>query len=230
MPDDPAIPEPVPAATVVLLRERDSTTEVLMLRKNADIDFGGMWVFPGGCIEDTDFTAGGDICAAARAAAARETAEETGIEADPAEFQWFARWTPPALRRKRFKTWFFAAAIDGADAVTIDGDEIHGYQWISPTRALEHHHEGRIRLVAPTWVTLYYLSRYPSLDALMTRLAASPAKDYQSRPVKDEAGHHAVLWRGDAGYDTWDASVPGERHRLVIQGDRYLFENTIEPY
>ena len=38
--DEPAIP----AATVVLLRDGAEGVEVLMLRKNARIDFGGMWV------------------------------------------------------------------------------------------------------------------------------------------------------------------------------------------
>ncbi|HAO56310.1 MAG TPA: NUDIX hydrolase, partial [Gammaproteobacteria bacterium] len=44
-----------PAATVVLLRDTDSGPEVLMLKKNARIDFGGMWVFPGGRIDEEDY-------------------------------------------------------------------------------------------------------------------------------------------------------------------------------
>ena len=44
----------IPAATVVLLRDGSEGVEVLMLKKNSKITFGGMWVFPGGKIEEQD--------------------------------------------------------------------------------------------------------------------------------------------------------------------------------
>ena len=45
----------IPAATVVLLRDYSSQLEVLMLHKASQIAFGGMWVFPGGRIDDADY-------------------------------------------------------------------------------------------------------------------------------------------------------------------------------
>ena len=45
-------PPAIPAATVILLRENNGQPEVLMLHKNQEIDFGGLWVFPGGRIEE----------------------------------------------------------------------------------------------------------------------------------------------------------------------------------
>ena len=46
--DDTGVAAPIPAATVVLLRDGDDGIELLMLKKNSKITFGGMWVFPGG--------------------------------------------------------------------------------------------------------------------------------------------------------------------------------------
>lgn len=44
-----------PAATVVLLRERDGNLETLLMRRRATLGFlGGMWVFPGGRMEPSD--------------------------------------------------------------------------------------------------------------------------------------------------------------------------------
>jgi len=40
----PASTPAIPAATVVLLRDGENGVEVLMLRKNPKIRFGGMWV------------------------------------------------------------------------------------------------------------------------------------------------------------------------------------------
>ena len=46
---------PVLAATVILLRDAGDGLETLMLRRNSKIVFGGMWVFPGGRIDDADW-------------------------------------------------------------------------------------------------------------------------------------------------------------------------------
>ena len=78
--------EPVPAATVVLIREntRQQELEVLLVQRNSRLVFhGGHWVFPGGRLDDEDF--GDDESRrleypAALRAAVRETREEAGIE------------------------------------------------------------------------------------------------------------------------------------------------------
>lgn len=44
-----------PAATILLLRERQSELEILMMRRAAAVSFmGGMWVFPGGRLDTAD--------------------------------------------------------------------------------------------------------------------------------------------------------------------------------
>ena len=66
---------PIPAATVVLVRDEGDHLETLMLRRNVEVSFGGMWVFPGGRVEPDD----GEGEPGARRAAAREAAEEAGL-------------------------------------------------------------------------------------------------------------------------------------------------------
>jgi 8-oxo-dGTP pyrophosphatase MutT (NUDIX family) len=52
---NPAFPAPLPAATVLLLRDGPRGIEVLMQRRRASLAFlGGMWVFPGGRHEPGD--------------------------------------------------------------------------------------------------------------------------------------------------------------------------------
>ena len=219
----------VPAATVVLLRDTDDGPEVLMLRKNSRIAFGGMWVFPGGRIDDEDYPDDGDKDVAARNAAAREAREEAGVDLDPDAFIWFAHWTPPPSTPKRFATWFFAARA-GDDAIQIDGGEIEDHRWIRPADALARHAQGEIDLVPPTWVTLYHLSQRTPVAAVLDDFDGREARVYQTRVVKDAAGTRVAMWTGDAGYDDWDADAQGARHRLLMPAGGFSFENTVVEY
>ena len=42
---------PVPAATVLLVRDGKTTPEVFMIQRAAKTNFGGAWVFPGGKLD-----------------------------------------------------------------------------------------------------------------------------------------------------------------------------------
>lgn len=228
--EDAGVLPPIPAATVVLLRDAADGPEVLMLRKSSKITFGGMWVFPGGRIDPQDYPPGGDLQMAARSAAAREAGEEAGIELRPEEFVCFAHWTPPPGPQKRFATWFFAARADAGHSVRIDAGEIQDHAWIRPGDALTRHRAGEIDIVPPTWVTLYHLSRYQPTTAILEHFRSSTPKIYSTRVSKAADGVRVAMWHGDAGYADWNADVPGARHRLVMAEGGFEFENSVETY
>lgn len=75
--------EAIPAATVILVRERDGgAPEILMVERAAGMTFaGGAWVFPGGRIDEPDRQLGErhGQDGPARIAAVREALEETAI-------------------------------------------------------------------------------------------------------------------------------------------------------
>ncbi|MDB9866545.1 NUDIX hydrolase [Pseudomonadales bacterium] len=223
---------PIPAATVVILKDFGAAAgvEVLMLRKNSKIAFGGMWVFPGGRIDPEDYPADGDVDIAARNAAARETMEEAGLTATADDFVLFAHWTPPATTPKRFATWFFATRTLIDEPIQIDGGEILDHLWINPADALAKHKAGEIDLAPPTWITLYQLALHGSGQEIIAHFDSKPHKVYQTRVVKDAQGVRVALWQGDAGYESSDADVEGERHRLVLAETGFAFENTAEIY
>ena len=218
----------IPAATVVLLRDAPDP-RVLMLHKTSKIAFGGMWVFPGGKIDPEDHPEDGNLDVAARNAAARETMEEAGIASKPEDFVWFSHWTPPAITPRRFATWFLATKADSHD-VSIDGGEIQDHQWLSPAHALERHAAGEIDLAPPTWITLHQLSLYTSTAEILERFDSTETKIYETRISKDAEGTRVAMWTGDAGYPSGDATVAGDRHRLVMTPGGFVFENTVEVY
>tara|TARA_Y100000310_G_scaffold330109_1_gene401197 strand:+ start:2989 stop:3732 length:744 start_codon:yes stop_codon:yes gene_type:complete len=227
-PDNPN--PPIPAATVVLLRDADSGVEVLMLLRTSKVHFGGMWVFPGGRLEEDDFPADGDIDMAARNAAVRETKEEAGIEITSDEFVWFAHWTPPPSTPTRYATWFFVTAASGEQAINVDGHEIQDHAWIGPADALAKHAAGEIDLAPPTWVTLYHLSRHSPVAEALQHFRSRQARFYETHVSQRQDGVRVAMWAGDAGYEETDADARGERHRLVMSQDGFEFESSTEEY
>ena len=163
-------------------------------------------------------------------AAAREAAEEANITVQADEFVYFAHWTPPPGPQKRFATWFFVCAPDELSDITIDDGEIKDHAWVRPAEALAQHSRGEIDLAPPTWVTLYHLSLYAPATIAVAHYRDQEAKVYSTHVAKRADGVRVAMWSGDAGYDAWDADVPGDRHRLNMGKNGFEFENTIVNY
>jgi 8-oxo-dGTP pyrophosphatase MutT (NUDIX family) len=231
--------EAIAAATVVPLRDvpqPDGSTalEVLMLRRNSTIAFGGTWVFPGGRVDpaDEDAAALGDELAAARRAAAREALEEADLLVEPGAMVPLSHWTPPeqgALgSTKRFLTWFFLcrAPVGEAGVVTIDGGEIHEDAWVRPAEMLARRDAGEIQLVPPTWVTLHHLARHATVDDALADAAAREPERFASRILQVPEGDRPLVlaWDGDVAYDGGPVDAPGPRHRLVMAEPAWRYE------
>ena len=78
------LPEPIPAATLILMRPGREAPELLMMERAATMAFAaGALVFPGGRVDPQDYEAAQAYPnvedAAHRLAAIRETIEETGV-------------------------------------------------------------------------------------------------------------------------------------------------------
>jgi 8-oxo-dGTP pyrophosphatase MutT (NUDIX family) len=212
--------EPVAAATVILLRDAPDGLETLMLRRNSKISFGGMWVFPGGRVDEADRAGFGaeDDMAVGRVAAAREAQEEAGLELAPADLVALSHWTPPTITPRRFLTWFFLAKAPSNDVVIDDG-EIRAHAWMKPQDAIRQRDALEIELAPPTWVTLNGLLGWRSAQEAIAAAAACEPARYATHIAVGGDGPVA-LWHGDAGFETSDATVPGARHRLsMFEGD-----------
>lgn len=222
----------VAAATVLLLRDNtDAGLEVLMLRRNSKIAFGGMWVFPGGRV-DADELDADDELGSARRAAVRETHEEAGlVVAEDAMTSW-SYWEPPASPAmnqrgpiRRFATWFFAAPAP-AGSVVIDDGEIKEHAWLTPPAALAQHRDGAIELVPPTWLTITQLSAHHDVSSALTWAAKVPSRRFCTRPVAKRP--LTLAWEGDHAYPENVAPVPeGQLHRLVIGDGDWIYHDTV---
>jgi 8-oxo-dGTP pyrophosphatase MutT (NUDIX family) len=210
---------------VILVRDTANGPEALMLRRNSKIAFGGMWVFPGGRVDpaDQEGCEAGDL-ESGRRAAVREAYEEAGVQLTAAALRPFSHWTPPPITPKRFLTWFFVAAAPEAEIV-IDGGEIHEHAWLRPSEALARRDAGEIELAPPTWVTLYELSRSPSVDSALAMAESREPERFETH-IALEADGPTALWHGDAGWDDSDPERAGPRHRLSMHGETWRYERS----
>jgi 8-oxo-dGTP pyrophosphatase MutT (NUDIX family) len=220
----PSDKPPVAAATVILVRDAPGGLETLMLRRNSKIAFGGMWVFPGGRIDEADRAGLGpdDELGAARRAAVREAEEEAGLVVAEPGLVTFSHWTPPAIAPVRFHTWFFLAQAP-AGRVAIDQGEIHEHAWLRPEEALRRRDAQEIELAPPTFVTLTELGGFGSVDRALVAARARTPERFTTRIAK-AGGGVVALWHGDAGYEAGDAELPGRRHRLWMLDAGWRYE------
>ncbi|HVY79210.1 MAG TPA: NUDIX hydrolase [Solirubrobacterales bacterium] len=193
--------EPRPAASVVLLRRGgkhgDRALEVLLLRRSEQAKFmPGVWVFPGGAVDDAD---GGDE-ARFKACAVRELEEEAGI-ALPAEGELvlFSRWITPEVVSRRFDAHFFLALAPAHTPPRADGVETTDAAWFEPAGALEAQAAGELVLAFPTIKQLEALLPYRTSDE-----AIAAHRDLAVEPILPKvigtAEENRVVLPGDPDY------------------------------
>jgi 8-oxo-dGTP pyrophosphatase MutT (NUDIX family) len=201
---------PRQAATVIVLRGGSETLEVLLVRRTPEARFmGGVWVFPGGAVDEADIPGGSrgsaapddeTLASALRTAAARELREEAGMSlADTGDLVEFSRWITPAQVSTRFDTHFFLVAQPEGQQPRVDGEEIVDHGWYTPQAALDAHGAKQIVLVFPTIKHLEQLGRFASVKDLLTHARGRDVQPVEPKVVL-EGEVARVLLPGDPGY------------------------------
>lgn len=161
---------PRQAATVILLRGGEQALEVLLVKRTMQAKFmGGVWVFPGGAVDEDDpRSPGAGDAGAHRAAGARELSEEAGIVlCDPGALVEFSRWITPEEVSIRFDTRFFLAELPSGQEPHVDGEECVDQGWFTPRGALNAYAREEILLVFPTIKHLEQLGAFSNMFELL---------------------------------------------------------------
>jgi 8-oxo-dGTP pyrophosphatase MutT (NUDIX family) len=192
---------PRPAASIVLLRRggrhAQRALEVLMLKRSEEAKFmPGVWVFPGGSLDEAD----GAEEAGLRACAVRELAEEAGIELPPEEeLVPFTRWITPELIATRFDAWFFLALAPAHTPPRADGVETTEARWFEPAAALAAQDAGELVLSFPTRTQLQWLAKFQTSAEALAAYRERPLEPILPKVVEDGAEPRVVL-PGDPDY------------------------------
>ena len=204
--------EAIPASSVLLLR--DSPLRVLMMHRHEKSAFvPGMWVFPGGAVEETDHRE--TTLDTMRVAGARETFEETGIwlgdetrlfrrdatleelmhqaPLDWTRLVWTSHWITPIGIPMRFDTWFFLIAVRDAVIDAVPNRESLEMRWIEPREALRLHSSNEKPMVFPTVKNLEAIEAFDSAAELIASRHGATIEPVQPRLVIDGGRKKIVL-------------------------------------
>src|SRR3954451_22468397 len=163
----PSIPRP--AASIVLLRRGGKHSQRglggLVRKRSEEARFmPGVWVFPGGSLDEAD----GAEEAGLRACGLRELSEEAGIELPAGEeLVPFTRWITPEVIATRFDAWFFLALAPAHTPPQPDGVETTAARWFQPAAALEAQEAGELVLSFPTQTQLQWLGAFRTSDEVL---------------------------------------------------------------
>ncbi|MDM0015164.1 NUDIX domain-containing protein [Variovorax sp. J22P168] len=230
-------------ATVMLLRDGDAGLEVLLLKRHLRSDVhGGVHVFPGGKVDETDAMAAatrfgdgvsllaGFASAAltpARAAilytaALRELQEECNVcIEDVSVMHPHSRWITPALSTssKRFDTWFFVALLPHGAVACHDDYEAVESIWLRPRDAIGMFRDGAIQLAPPQIMSLAALSHQVSARAALDSARSCRPPLIQPEHVGTET-QRIIAFPGDIAHSVSTPALTGPT-RLVLRNERY---------
>jgi 8-oxo-dGTP pyrophosphatase MutT (NUDIX family) len=227
-----------PAATVIVLRRAsEASFKVLMVKRNDKVAFmAGAFVFPGGRVDqnDLDTTVKWSLLSSGvsrfsdltpsrewpfRVAAARELAEETGVQVDPEYLVPVAHWVTPEGEPRRYDTRFFAAVMPDGQHARSDAGETVALEWMAPAEATERCSRGDILLPPPTWTLLKRLARCGTLEDALTWARTATIVRIQPNLLKSD-GPPMLTLPGDPLHPAPPGWEPLEETRFVLHQDR----------
>ena len=190
------------AASIVLLRRggkhSQRALEVLMLRRSEEAKFmPGVWVFPGGSLDEAD----GAEEAGLRVCALRELAEEAGIELPAGEeLVPFTRWITPEVIATRFDAWFFLALAPAHTPPRPDGVETTEARWFEPAAALAAQEAGQLVLSFPTQTQLRWLAEFRTSDEALAAYRERSLEPILPVVIAEDGAEVRVVLPGDPDY------------------------------
>ena len=191
---DEAPATPRAASTVILMRRggkhADRGIQLLLGRRNPEARFmPGVWVFPGGAVDEAD----GEGEAGFRACAVRELAEEASIEIGEDELVAYSRWITPRIVPIRFDTKFYLALAPAHTPPRPDGSEIVEAGWFEPQNALDKHHADELQLVFPTIKHLESLLPFANAEEAIDAARKRDVKAVEPEVVGEGSDARIVL-------------------------------------
>jgi len=187
------------------MRDAEPGIEVFMMRRSLTMSFApGMYVFPGGSVDERDYaidpwphapwhelaqrmSADEHLSRALVNCAIRELAEETGVEltqaADISALPIVDHWVTPEVEERRYDVRFFACALPADQEAHNRGTEADVVEWLTPHTAIDRFKSGEMPLLPPTIAALALVRECADVAHALTSLGERPIQPLLPRAV-----------------------------------------------
>ncbi|MEL6380016.1 MAG: NUDIX domain-containing protein [Pseudomonadota bacterium] len=138
--------------------------------------------------------------------------EDHGLTPAFDRLTFFARWKTPAMVKRRFDTWFFAARLPAGQMAVADGTESLSADWRTPETFLARGESGEAKIIFPTARTLERLVHFGTVDTVLEE--GDPGiRDAITPAVKEENAERYLTIPEGFGYP-----VTRERLEKAVRG------------
>ncbi|MFC6153881.1 NUDIX hydrolase [Nocardioides yefusunii] len=97
-------------------------------------------------------------------------------------------WTTPEFEPRRFRTWFFLAALPAGQVTRDVSTEASAVEWHAPLTALAEAEAGRVMMLPPTYLTCLDVARFGSAAEALEATASRTVTMFTPTPETDEDG------------------------------------------
>jgi hypothetical protein len=94
--------------------------------------------------------------------------------------------------------------------------------WCRADEALEQAHSNLIEILPPTWITLFDLTQFSTVNEAIESVSLRGPRAYATKMIKTSEGL-AAIWQGDRDYDS-DTIESSSFHRLVMTESVWKFQ------
>jgi 8-oxo-dGTP pyrophosphatase MutT (NUDIX family) len=169
---------PVPAATVVMIRDSDHGLETWMMRRVRAMAFAPTAavreVFEEASVLLADpLPADLDLAPARAAIESRDLTLAQFLADSGCALHAWARWVTPPVERRRYDTWFFVTSLPAGIDAKAAGSEADRSGWIAVSEVLRAYVAGGMHVLPPTVTMLRGLAKEGSVAAV---LAVAPER------------------------------------------------------
>ncbi len=109
-------------------------------------------------------------------------------------------WLTPEFEPRRYRTWFFLAALPAGQVTRDVSSESSAVEWHGPLFAVEEAEAGRVLMLPPTYLTCLDVARYASAAEALAATADRTVTMFTPSPTTDEDGEVVLTEHPEFGH------------------------------
>ena len=101
----------------------------------------------------------------------------------------WSAWLTPVFEPRRYRTWFFVAALPEGQRTRDVSSESSSVMWLSAQEAVSRTDRGEVQMLPPTYLTCLDVTRHGAPEAVMAAARARSVEMFLPEVVEEDGAH-----------------------------------------